>query len=312
MGIMSYLASPLWLLLIVLGLLLALQVHFLQPEYFPHRFALFPTWPIFDAASALRLFIGTMAVLLAPKVLSFLLLVKDRERVQHCGGVLRAGASVLLEVVISSLLAPVTMLMQSAVVMSILTGRDAGWKAQRRDNGSLPLRTLVRYHRFHTLSGVLLAVAAYIVSPSLLTWMSPVVLGLLLAIPVSAATGGQALGKGFRRLGLLVTPEETEPPAVLQRANALLGEWEARCLPETEALVRLADDARLRTLHAEMLPIGHERPKGEYNIDLLLGVAKLDDADSIEEAATLLTSREKLVVLAHRGGFQRLCQLGPE
>ena len=309
MGIMSYLASPIWLLLIALGLLLALQAHFLRPEYFPNRFALFPTWPIFDPVRALRLFIGTMAVLVAPKVLGFLLLVKDREMVRRCGGVLRAGASVLVEVVISSLLAPVTMLMQSAVVMSILTGRDAGWKAQRRDDGSIPLRTIVRYHRFHTLCGAALAVAAYAVSPSLLAWMSPVVLGLLLAIPVSAATGGQALGRAFRRLGLLVTPEETEPPAVLQRANDLFGEWAARCSPEPEALVRLANDARLRTLHAGLLSDGYERPKGEYNIDLLLGLAKLDDANSVEDVSSLLTSREKFAVLGDRNGFERLCRL---
>jgi membrane glycosyltransferase len=308
-GIMSYLASPLWLLLIVLGLLLALQAHFLRPEYFPNRFALFPTWPVFDPVRALRLFIGTMAVLLAPKGLGFLLLVKDREMLQRCGGALRAGASVLLEVMISSLLAPVTMLMQSAVVMSILTGRDAGWKAQRRDDGSIPMRTIASYHRPHTLCGVLLAVAAYAVSPSLLAWMSPVVLGLFLAIPVSAVTGRQGVGKACRRLGLLVTPEEAEPPGVLQRANDLLGEWEARSAQETEAFARLANDAQLRILHAEMLPAGNERRKGEYNIDLLLGIAKLDDADSVEEAAMLLTSREKLTVLANRNGFQRLSQL---
>jgi membrane glycosyltransferase len=139
--------------------------------------------------------------------------------------------------------------------------------------------------------------------------MSPVVLGLLLAIPVSAATGGQALGRALRRFGLLVTPEETEPPAVLQRANDLFGEWAARSSQETEALARLASDARLRTLHAGLLPDGNERPKGEYNIDLLLGLAKLDDANSIEDVSSLLTSREKFAVLADRHGFERLCRL---
>ena len=39
-GIMSYLASPIWLVFIGLGILLALQARFLRPEYFPAEFVL--------------------------------------------------------------------------------------------------------------------------------------------------------------------------------------------------------------------------------------------------------------------------------
>jgi membrane glycosyltransferase len=309
MGIMSYLASPIWLLFIILGILLALQAHFLRPEYFPKEFTLFPTWPTFDPERALRLFVGTMAVLVAPKAFGYLLLLKDRQTLRHCGGALRTGMSVLAEIVLSSLIAPVMMLMQSSEVMGIVTGHDAGWKVQRRDDGSIPLRQVARRHRTHTLFGVVLAVAAYAVSPGLLAWLSPVVLGLILAIPASAITGGQKLGKAVRRLGLLATPEEIEPPVVVRRATELTCEW-ATTRPQTRGVfAHLASDAELRTLHAAMLPTTHERPKEEYDVDLLLGLAKLDDADNLEEAATLLSNREKLAVLGSRTGFERLCQL---
>src|SRR5215813_6137277 len=224
MGIMSYLASPIWRLFIILGILLALQAHFLRPAYFPKGFVLFPTWPIFDPQRALQLFVCTMAVLLAPKVFGYILLWKDRQTMRCWGGVLRTGISVLVEIILSSLIAPVMMLMQSTQVLGIMTGRDAGWKAQRRDDGSIPFRELVRHHRSHTLCGVLLAIVAYSVSPVLLAWMSPIVLGLVLAIPVSAITGWPALGQAVRRLGLLRTPEEIALPAVLQRANELASE----------------------------------------------------------------------------------------
>lgn len=309
MGIMSYLASPIWLLFIILGILLSLQAHFLRPEYFPKQFALFPTWPVFDPVRSLRLFIGTMAVLVAPKLFGFLLLFKYRQMARRCGGMLRVGVSVLLEIMLSSLIAPVMMLMQSSVVVSILTGRDAGWKAQRRDDGSIPLGTIVRRHRPHMLVGIVLAIVAYAVSPSLLAWMSPVVLGLLLAIPVSAATGRQTLGIACRRLGLLVTPEETNPPGVLRRARELTAEWASECSEESDVLARLADDARLRTLHAAMLPAAWRPPKGEYDIDLLVGLAKLDDADTLEEASAMLSSREKFVILGNPTGFERFCHL---
>ena len=309
MGIMSYLASPIWLLFIVLGILLVLQAHFLLPAYFPKGFALFPTWPIFDPQRALQLFVGTMAVLIAPKVFGYILLLKERQTVRCWGGVLRTGISVLVEIVFSSLIAPVMMLMQSAEVLGIVTGRDAGWKAQRRDDGSIPFRELVRRHRSHTICGVVLAGVAYSVSPVILAWMSPIVLGLVLAIPVSAVTGWPALGKTVRRLGLLTIPEEIEIPAVLRRANELAGEWAATRPQLTDVFMRLAGDAQLRALHVMMLPAAPERRKGEYDIDLLLGLAKLDDADSLEEASALLSDREKLAVLGNRTGFERFCQL---
>jgi membrane glycosyltransferase len=309
MGIMSYLASPIWLLFIVLGIFLALQAHFLRPAYFPKGFALFPTWPIFDAKRALQLFVGTMAVLIAPKVFGYILLLKDRQTRRCCGGVLRTALSVLVEIVLSSLIAPVMMLMQSVAVLGIATGRDAGWKAQRRDDGSIPFRELVRRHRTHTLCGVVLAGVAYSVSPVILAWMSPVVLGLVLAIPVSALTGWPALGMAVHRLGLLATPEETAPPAVLQRANELACDWATTRPQLIDVFARLASDAQLRALHAMMLPATYERRKGEYDVDLLLGLAKLDDADSLEEASVLLSDREKLAVLGNRTGFERFCQL---
>src|SRR5215813_1449326 len=309
MGIMSYLASPIWLLFIILGILLALQAHFLRPAYFPKGFALFPTWPIFDAKRALQLFVGTMAVLIAPKVFGYILLLKDRQTRRCCGGVLRTALSVLVEIVLSSLIAPVMMLMQSVAVLGIATGRDAGWKAQRRDDGSIPFRELVRRHRTHTICGVVLAGVAYSVSPVILAWMSPVVLGLVLAVPVSTVTGWPALGKAVRRLGLLTTPEEIEPPAVLQRANELTCEWATTRPQLTDVFARLASDAQLRALHAMMLPATSERRKEEYDVDLLVGLAKLDDADSLAEAAALLSDREKLAILGNRTGFERLCQL---
>jgi membrane glycosyltransferase len=149
----------------------------------------------------------------------------------------------------------------------------------------------------------------YTVSPVLLAWIAPVVLGLVLAIPISVVTGWPELGKAVGRLGLLATPEEIEPPTVLRRAHELTCEWTATHPQITDALARLASDTRLRALHAKMLPATYEQRKGEYDIDLLLGLAKLADADSLEEAPALLSKREKFAILGHRVGFERLCQL---
>ena len=64
-GIMSYLASPLWMAQLLVGIVLVLQSAYVRPEYFTDEFRLFPAWPVFDAERALQLFGVTMAVLLA-------------------------------------------------------------------------------------------------------------------------------------------------------------------------------------------------------------------------------------------------------
>jgi membrane glycosyltransferase len=307
-GIFSYLASPIWLLFIGLGLLLALQAHFIRPEYFSQDYALFPTWPVFDAERAMRLFVCTMAILLAPKLFGYLCLFSDRGTARRFGGWLRTGISVILETVLSALIAPVMMVMQTVVVVEIFTGNAVGWHAQRRDDGSISLRAIVHRHLGHMLFGVVFGVAAYAVSPVFLAWLSPLVLGLMLAIPVSAASGQQRLGRALRRLGLLTIPEETDPPDVLVRANVLAEELCEEPPKQTDALLRIAEDAELRTLHSHMLPTTERRRKGEFDVDLLLGIAKLDEADNLEEAVAMLSSREKLAVLGYRNGFERLRQ----
>ncbi|MBL8267745.1 glucans biosynthesis glucosyltransferase MdoH, partial [Steroidobacter sp.] len=71
-GIMSYLSSPLWLMLLVVGFALTLQATLIRPEYFSRSFQLFPDWPKFDAERMTQLFIFTMVVLFIPKVLGML------------------------------------------------------------------------------------------------------------------------------------------------------------------------------------------------------------------------------------------------
>ena len=310
MGIMSYLASPIWLAFLTLGFLLALQARYIRPEYFTEQFALFPRWPVFDPERAIRLFVLTMVILLAPKLFGYVWLCLNRQAARLCGGRLRAGLSVLIETLWSALLAPVTMVMQTASVVGILTGRTVGWTSQRRDDGSIPFRDVARRHWFHTLLGVALACAAYAISPPFLAWLSPVALGLLLAIPLSAVSGRHDWGRGLRRLGLLLTPEESEPPIVLQRANELAEALAATSRASApEALARWAQDDKLRALHAAMLPQQPGRRKGEYDVDLLLGLAKLEDADSVEEAAAMLSNREKIMVLSDCKGVEQLEQL---
>ena len=77
-GIGSYVAAPLWLLFLFIGILISLQAQFIRPEYFPKTFTLYPQWPAQDPVRAAYVFAGTMALLLLPKLLGYLAMLPDR------------------------------------------------------------------------------------------------------------------------------------------------------------------------------------------------------------------------------------------
>jgi membrane glycosyltransferase len=132
--------------------------------------------------------------------------------------------------------------------------------------------------------------------------MTPVILGLLLAVPLAALTASASAGRGLRRLGLLLVPEEAEMPAILKRANDLAPIIGTR-LRDADAISQLVNDAELAAAHAAMIE-SRPRRRGDIDVELVVGIAKLDDSDSIEEAR--LDRKELNALLADTRGFQRL------
>jgi len=306
-GIGSYVSAPLWVAMLLVGLLISLEAQFVRPEYFPQGFALFPTWPAQDPVRAAWVFGGTMGLLIVPKVLAYVaLLVRSRRR-RGFGGALAALLGVLVETVISALIAPVMMVSQSRAVVDVMLGRDSGWQAQRREGGTLPMSDAVHRFGFHTAAGVLLGAGAYAVSLPLFLWMTPVTLGLVLAVPIAMLTASERAGETLRRLGVLATPEDRHVPDVLTRANELHRQWAA---PETvDAITRLARSADLRSADRAMLPAPHPRARGEVDPDLAMARAKLETFETQADARAHITARETLAALADPATFERLMGL---
>jgi membrane glycosyltransferase len=289
----SYEESPptLWLIFLVSGILVSLQAQFVRPEYFPKGYSLFPQWPAQDPILAAWVFVGTMGMLIAPKLLAFLVLLTDRDTRKKFGGGFRVLAGIIAETILSGLTAPVMMIFQSSAVSEVLLGRDAGWQVQRRDDGGVSHRDTVRTYAAPTLFGIAMAVSAYAVSLPLLLWMMPVILGLLLAIPIAMLSSSAGSGKS---LGLFRTPEQTAPPRVLARANELA---DAPHPPVTCPLHELRHDAGLREAHLNNLSGQRPRNRGDIDPHLAIARAKIEDAETIEEAAGYLSRRETFAVL---------------
>ncbi|MDB5370220.1 MAG: glucan biosynthesis glucosyltransferase [Roseomonas sp.] len=303
-GIGSYITAPIWLFFLGTGILLSLQARFIRPEYFPAGPTLFPEWPTVDPVRAMWLFIGTMALLLAPKLMAWIALLFHRRDRVGCGGAFRTLVSILIETVLAGLLAPVTMLTQSSDVMSILMGRDSGWSAQRRDDGSMPFGQIVKLYWRHTVFGLVFGGIAWLVSPYLALWMSPVVLGLALAIPLAWLTARKDLGLGLKRLGLLLVPEETDTPRVLTQAVAFRQDRAAA--PPLPGPDGLFSEAPLLDAHRRMLPSPRRPRQDPFDPTLLVGLAKLDEARDLREALAGLNRAELAAVLADATGVARL------
>jgi membrane glycosyltransferase len=301
-GIASYLTAPLWLIFLIVGFLISLQAYFIRPEYFPPGFVLFPQWPAEDPVRAAWVFAGTIGLLLAPKLLGWVALTAQPEARRGAGGSARACLGVLVETLVSGLIAPITMVVQSRAVAQILRGHDAGWSAQRRDDGSLPLREIARGYLAQTVLGLTLAGAAYAISLPLLLWMSPVICGLVLAIPLAALTARP--DRLLRPVGLLAIPEERHPPQIVLQANRLSADFAS--IPSAgSALDLLFEDDALFDLHRGGLG-ERGRSRGEIDVDLVVGLAKLEEALSIRDAQEMLSPSEKMALLSSRRGFEAL------
>jgi len=146
-GIMSYLSSPLWLLMITIGFALAIQSRLIRPEYFSHDFQLFPTWPRFDVALMMALFWFSMLVLLIPKTIGLIRALLSKRIRRGAGGVIGVTASFLLEAILSALYAPILMVVQCRHVFEVFLGRDSGWKPQRRDSVGTTWSDAWHFHR---------------------------------------------------------------------------------------------------------------------------------------------------------------------
>jgi membrane glycosyltransferase len=310
-GIMGYLASPFWLFQLIVGIALVLQTTYIRPEYFARDFRLFPVWPRFDPERALWLFAITMGILLAPKFFGLVLMLLDSKGRRACGGGIRLVISAFIEIILSALLAPIQMLIQSGSVFQILLGRDTGWQPQRRDDGSIPLKDIVRRHRWHTLLGVFAGISAFLIATSLFLWMSPTIVGLLLAIPLSWLSGQLAVGLALKRVGLLYTPEEHQPPAIAVRANELQARNATSGIDDADALIALYGDPALQEQHEVMLPPAAPRRRGEVDPERALAEAKLVEAETIEEAARWLKPKERMVALHDRALLHLAMRLKP-
>ena len=291
-GIFSYLASPLWLVLILVGMALSLQNRFLRPEYFAGQPTLTPSWPVIDPALALSVFGFTMAILLLPKLFGVVLAIvrpgpgRKRRPVQVLSGAIG-------ETVMSALVAPILMAAQTSSVVSILTGQDAGWTPQQRGSDGYRFKDVSRRHAFTSLLGVVLTGAALAISPVFAAWLAPATLGMIFAAPLSYVLGKQVPDESWT--GRLHATQESRETPVSFASSVEARENYADLHPSSiEAM--MADRQlfrRHRTLVDQHWPLNDD----EIHVPLATAVARASKAETLEAYLSALSRPELMALL---------------
>ncbi len=301
MGVMAYLAAPLWMLTLALSTIEGIREALWPHPYFPAHRTLYPIWNISVAQQAVLLFVVVMGLLMVPKILSLVIRLRNPEARASFGGAGKLTLSVLIESVMATLLAPVLAYLQSHFVIGILMGKNIKWDAQDRGEPETTFGEAARRHWASTLLGVVWLVLLLATTPKLVWWFSPVLAGFLLAIPISVFSSRASLGRWARKNRLLLTPEEVDPPQILITLEREL-ESAAR-LPwavERNGLELVIEDLDVRTMHFSMLTEGG--PKDELRRHYLEGL----EIKYRHDGPQSLTQREKRDLLLEADSIREL------
>ena len=222
LGALAYASSLIWFLLLALSTVDALARALRPYDFFSQGYQLFPDWPIVKSDEIVSLLVVTVVFLLLPKVFGVLLCLMSRERRTSFGGAGRLLASALIEVIFSTLIAPLMMLFHAYFVMMILGGQTVSWNPQTRGDRSIGVREAARYVFIPTLIGVGWGMGTFLFAPQFFWWLTPVLTGLGLALVLVTWSSRVSIGHRLRRFGLFQTPEELNPPAELQFTQGTL------------------------------------------------------------------------------------------
>lgn len=291
-GVLGFLMSPVWLAMILVGLALTAKVILSKPEYFPNSYQLFPDWPTFDAARMTWLLAAAMGLLLLPKFVAVIRAWR-RPLAAQAGGRSRILASALFETVLSALIAPVQMLIQTRQIAEILRGRNSGWESQVRKGSMPPWRLVLSRHWIHVASGLAVLAVVAMLSPGQLIWLSPILAGLILSPAISRWTASPVFGRWARMAGLLVTPEERQAPDLLVASAAQI----RRLRQDGSATLTLGADPAAMARHTALLAPLPSRPAAE-RLPAIAAAAKIAAASSQAEALSFLDRGEKAALLS--------------
>lgn len=301
MGVMSYVASPLWLMFMLFGAVAAFISN--HGDIPPHVRDM-------TTANAINLFVMSISLLLLPKLWGYLILLRQPARLAAHGGAVKAAGSVILETVVSVLVAPIMMVFHVTFVLFVLVGRQVQWTSQQREETSTTLNDAFISHGPHTIYGLIATLLVLVLIPNTLWWLSPVLLGLVASIPLSMILSSVAVGQALRSIGLLNIAEETGAPRILRDQQELLKAYKTlgKRKSQVDPFLQVIVDPAFNAMHRGMLKAS--RAEGmdtqEVQIEALQRVALYGGPERMSHAdKMMLLSRESALVWLHKAAWSQ-------
>ena len=204
MGAVAYLASPLWLSALTIGMLLQLR----------HKADWISFWDFLHPSFS-PFMLGTLisgVLLIGPKLMGGWLVLSRRGERRAFGGGKAVLRSMAAEFALSALLAPILMLANTQAVIQNLRGRDVGWRPQQRAADGIARAEARTVMQPQLLLGWACA-GCLLVRPDLGVCFAPIVLPLLFSAQIARWTSRLGAGEAFARRGLLAV-RDTEGSAL--------------------------------------------------------------------------------------------------
>ncbi|MEP4198911.1 MAG: glucans biosynthesis glucosyltransferase MdoH [Aliishimia sp.] len=215
-GAVAYLLSPAWFALLLAWALLGKNETENVIRYFNESSPLYPDWPQMTQINEALFLVIMYAVLLTPKLTGAVIIAVHPKAHRIFGGRVKFTIAFLSEVLLSILYAPVLMIQQCRAVVRAIVTTEEPWTPQSRAAHGYGWRVLVRFHWLETLLG--LALLTGLVAGLVSFWLTPIVVSLVLAIPLSALSSfnlARRAPAGFR----IDSPNTLREPAIVSRAR---------------------------------------------------------------------------------------------
>jgi membrane glycosyltransferase len=184
-------------------------------------------------------------------------------------------------------------------VAAVLLRRSVGWPAQQRVDRRTTVPEAMMAHGSQLVLGVAAGVITWRYVPGFFWWFTPVLAGMLLAVPLSILTSRTDAGAAARRLGLFLTPQEVAPHEVVRRYRALLEapDPDGRSIGALQPLwLAVLLCPRIHTLHRQLLPDDEPTRRQRHQLLGLMYTLADQSADALtaEERRAMISNAECL------------------
>ncbi|WP_457934267.1 glucans biosynthesis glucosyltransferase MdoH [Pseudoalteromonas sp. SCSIO 43210] len=214
LGATAYISSLIWLSMLALSTIDAVTRALNSDVYFNRAYQLFPTWQIAKTELIDSLLYLTIIILLLPKLMGVIVTLVHRNK--RFGGSIKLILGSIIETVFAIIVAPLMMVFHAYFVICVFLGKKVKWDAQPREGRMVPWREAFGYTLFSTIVAIAWGSTAYYFTPVFFWWLSPILLGLILAAPIVRYSSSIKLGVFLRELGIFICPSEVDNDATLE------------------------------------------------------------------------------------------------